>query len=89
MSSDKIYLESLESEIASIEYIQLELVNKGTFATEEEIRNAIGAVISDCCKDTQNNYTESKSMLITRFGGPSDLTRLNEYISNYQKYNSE
>ena len=53
MSSDKIYLESLESEIASIEYIQLELANKGTFATEEEIRNAIGAVISDCCKDTQ------------------------------------
>ena len=79
----------LVPEIASIEYIQLELVNKGTFATEEEIRDAIGVIISDCCKDTHNNYTASKRMLITRFSGLSDLSRLNEYISNYQKYNSE
>ena len=58
MSSDKIYLENLESEIASIEYIQLKLVNNGTFATEDKIRDAIGVIIPYFCKDTHNNYTD-------------------------------
>jgi hypothetical protein len=85
MSIQKEYLEQLESEIPSIQYIQSQLEQNGTHATEDEIRGAIGFVIIDSCKDKNNNYTGSKRLLITRFGSDSDLQKIKKYIDIFKQ----
>lgn len=77
------YLEMLESNIASVNYIKSLLESESINTCEDKIREAIKNVIPDECKDSYNNYTGSKRLLNTRLSGTKcDLQRIKEYILN-------
>lgn len=74
---------SLYNEIPSNSYIIDEL--KLNFnVTDDMIKKSIENVIDPCCKDSDNNYTGSKRLLVYRINGQTDLSRIKQYIiDNY------